>query len=287
MPKKRPAYAPTAPGGSLAPLDLSEHTLADLEIEDERSLRHVSIYADLKEVIAQSGYTFLVLPPSLVGRWDRALLLNLTFWGATDGSGARVGGDILVDRTLPADVVAHVAWHHLAATALHSSGPPSADALFLGEAIASAFDLYLVGRLLGHAPASTFLETQVPAMAEAAEAAGLSEAGIDALLNDVARAPEASFESLRQLLFDATRALLRCRSATDGLRALASFDEHPFAPLLHRYELSNWVLHARAYVADPLAADPAVEALDQALRAAPDAVEHLRAAWVAPALPRG
>lgn len=286
MPKKParpPADAPPAPA---APLALAQHTLRDLAIEDERSMRHVALYGELKEVLTKSGYAFLVLPPALEGRWDRALLLNLTFWGATDGSGARVGGDILVDRSLPADVVAHVAWHHLAAAALHPAGPASADALFLGEAIASAFDLYLVGRLLGHAPSSTFLETQVPAMAEAAEAAGLSEAGLDALLNDVARAPEAAFESLRQLLFDATRALLRCATATDGLRALASLDAHPLAPLLHRYELSNWVLHARAYVADPLAADPAVEALDRALRAAPDAVEHLRAAWVAPALAR-
>ena len=284
MPKK-PAR-PSVDAPPEAPLALAQHALSDLEIEDERSLRHVAIYSELKEVLKRSGYTFLVLPPALEGRWDRALLLNLTFWGATDGSGARVGGDILVDRSLPADVVAHVAWHHLAATALHPSGPASADALFLGEAIASAFDLYLVGRLLGHAPASTFLETQVPAMAEAAEAAGLSEAGLDALLNDVARAPEAAFESLRQLLFDATRALLRCASATEGLRALAALDDHPLAPLLHRYELSNWVLHARAYVADPLATDPAVDALDRALRAAPDAVEHLRAAWVPPALAR-
>lgn len=267
-----------------APLALAQHTLAELEVEDERSLRHVAIYSELKEVLTKRGYTFLVLPPAMEGRWDRALLLNLTFWGATDMSGGRVGGDILVERSLPADVVAHVAWHHLAASALHPSGPASADALFLGEAIASAFDLYLVGRLLGHAPDSTFLETQVPAMAEAAEAAGLSEEGLDALLQEVSREPEAAFESLRQLLFDATRALVRCATASDGLRALAAFDAHPFAPLLHRYELSNWVLHARAYVADPLAVDPLVETLDSALRAAPDALEHLRAAWVVPTL---
>ena len=67
-----------------------------------------------------------------------------------------------------ADVVAHAAWHYLAARALAPAAGRSlsVDALFLGEAIASAFDVYLVGRLLGHAPRSTFLETQVPAMAE-------------------------------------------------------------------------------------------------------------------------
>ena len=120
-------------------------TIAELTTEDEASFRHVALYGELKEVLRRDKYTFRVLPETASGRWDRALLLNLTFWGAS------VGGDVLVDDTLPADVVAHAAWHHLAAKAL-SEGPGvplTADALFLGESIASAFDVYLVGRLLG------------------------------------------------------------------------------------------------------------------------------------------
>src|SRR4029079_9066859 len=137
-----------------------------------------------------------------------ALLLNLTFWGAD------AGGDILESDALPADVVAHAAWHHLTAKAL---GATSADALFLGEAIASAFDVYLVGRLLGHAPRSTFLATQVPAMAESAMAGGLEEDAFEALLGDLAASPERAFAELRELLFDASRALFACSTAEDGL----------------------------------------------------------------------
>jgi hypothetical protein len=126
------------------------------------------------------------MPDAPSARPDRALLLNLTFWAADSG------GDVLVDDRIEADVVAHAAWHHLSARALaHDLGappgpPPSVDALFLGEAIASAFDVYLVGRLLGHAPQSTFLETQVPAMALAASAAGLSEDEFERRLGDIA-----------------------------------------------------------------------------------------------------
>src|SRR5271154_2225215 len=102
--------------------------LDELEIEDERSFRHVGLYADLKEILRRDKYRVRVLPDALAGRWDRALFLNLTFWGAGEG------GDILDRDQIPADVVAHAAWHHLAARAF-GGGALSAEALFLGEAI--------------------------------------------------------------------------------------------------------------------------------------------------------
>jgi hypothetical protein len=251
-------------------------TIDQLAIDDERSFAHVALYADLKAVLLRDGYAVRVLPRRWRGRWDRALLLNLTFWGGA-------GGDVLVDDHLPADVLAHAAWHHLAAGALGRSGA----ALFLGEAIASAFDVYLVGRLLGRAPRSSFLATQGAAMAEATEAAGLSGKGFQALLARLARNPERAFESLRELLFDATSALSRCPDATAALAALAAFDRHPFAPLLHRYELSNWVLYARAYAAGDAASVEAAGEVDRTLRSKGDAaLSWLATAWVTPALGR-
>ncbi len=140
---------------------------------------------------------------------------------------------MLAGESIEADVVAHAAWHHLAARAFapsaggaagDKSGRPrealsAIDTLFLGEAIASAFDVYLVGRLLGHAPRSTFLETPVPAMAETASAAGLSERAFAALLADLARRPERAFEDLRELLCDATAALFACRDGEESERS--------------------------------------------------------------------
>ena len=263
---------------------LLTRTLGELVIDDVASFRHVGLYADLAAILVGDAYEFRVLPASSTGRWDRALLLNLTFWG----SGA--GGDILVDDHLSADVVAHAAWHHLAARALTprdlGSLPAhqSTEALFLGEAIASAFDVYLVGRLLGHAPRSTFLATQVPAMAEAAREAGLSEESFAALLERIAASPEQAFEDLRALLFDATCALAACSTAADALVALGRFDGHVFGPLLHRYELSNWVLYARAYARTAACPDEHVHAIDRTLRAEEDALAWLTNSWVAPAL---
>lgn len=257
---------------------LARHSLADLKIEDKRSFKHIGLYGDLEDVLRKDGYTFRVLPEGKVPRWDRALFLNLTYWAPADG------GDILLEPSLPADVVAHVAWHHLATKALGlgGAGRPPAAALFLGEAIASAFDLYLVGRILGRSPDSTFLATQVDAMAETAGAAGMEEADFEKLLEGVAEDPEGAFASLRELLVDATVQLFAAKDVEESLAICARLDGHRFGALLHRFELSNWLLYARAYgSAEPCAKTAAVE---KALREAKDPLAWLETHWVRPAL---
>ena len=77
--------------------------LKDLTIVDDAAFRRLPIYVDLKRILTADRYRFRILPPPLRGRWEHALLLNLTFWGAGEG------GDVLVDEKLPADVVAHAA----------------------------------------------------------------------------------------------------------------------------------------------------------------------------------
>jgi hypothetical protein len=254
-------------------------TVDELAIGDESSLRHVGVYADLKEILRRADYPFRILPKSRAPRTDRALLLNLTFWSPD------AGGDLLVEDRIEADVVAHAAWHHLAARALATNvgATPSVDALFLGEAIASAFDIYLVGRLLGHAPRSAFLASQVPAMAEAASTAGLSARAFERLLGGVAEDPDRAFADLRELLFDAAAALCTCITAEQGYAALAALDGHRFSALLHRYEISNWVLYARAYGAKARV-DARARSVDRALRRAKAPLEWLAEHWIAPAL---
>jgi hypothetical protein len=249
--------------------------LSELVIEDERSLQHVGLYRDLKQVLADDGQRFRI--PAGRGHlpWPRALLLNLTFWSADAPT------DVLCDRHVPADVLAHAAWHHLARKAF-GDGAPSADALFLGEAVASAFDLYLVGRVLPVAPESEFITTQVPAMTDAALEMGASEDDVEALLQSVVDDPEAAFEDLRALLFDASTSLVQARDVDDAAARLDALGDRRFAPLLHHYELSNWSLYARAYRPDALAADPAVRAMDAAMRAAKPSITWLESNWLAP-----
>ena len=211
--------------------------------------------------------------PAAHARWDHALLLNLAFW---QPGGA---GDVMVDDVVPADVVCHVAWHHLATRVLTDKAQPlSAEALALGEAIASAFDLYLVGRLLDCAPDSTFLETQLPALAETAEAAGVEEAAFTALMETVRADPERAFEDLRQLLYDAMLGLSRCPDADAALTLLTTLETHRFGCLLHHYELANWLQHAR--VAPVNASADRARDVDAQLRTAGVSLDWLARRWI-------
>ena len=66
--------------------------------------------------------------------------------------------------------------------------------------------------------------------------------GFSALLEEVVREPERAFEELRALLFDAATALLTCPGVAEAQSVLEGFADHRFAPLLHHYQLSNWIL---------------------------------------------
>jgi len=264
-----------------APPDPALLTLGQLTIRDERAFRHVPLYAPLKARLIRDGARFHISRPGT--GWQRALFLNLSFWNAAAPS------DILEDASIDADVVAHAAWHHLARAAFPAPAPGqpmSTDALFFGESIASAFDLYLAGRLLRHAPSCGFVKSQVPAMAQVAEDAGTSREEFGALLAAIAEDPARAFEDLRQLLFDAAARLLACSDAAAAERVFADLAPRRFSMLLHHYELATWVLYARAY--GPRAADgqpdhrpdPAIRAADQALRDAPVSLDWLAAQWL-------
>jgi hypothetical protein len=152
--------------------------------------------------------------------------------------------------------------------------------MLFGECIASAFDLHVLGQLWDAAPDAEFVTTQVPIMSEAAQDAGMTDDDFAALMTDVAADPARAFEDLRALLFDASTALFACADAGAAQSALERFDGHRLGPLLHHYQLSNWILYARAYAkADP-AGDEIVRRLDAELRAAPVSLDWLAANWL-------
>ena len=257
-------------------------TLDELSIDDRPSVTGVAIYLRLETFVRRSGHRFLIPTDRQAVSWDRALFLNLTYWNA------EAGADVLCDARIPADVVAHVGWHELASREIAGAGAPraapSVAALFFAESIASAFDLYLVGRLLALHPDSDFIATQVPLMAECAGDAGLPEAAFHAMLEEVARDPERAFEDLRALLFDAAVALVACETASAAQAALEGLCARRFAPLLHHFQLSNWILYARAYAARTPEPDAIVSALDRTLRQAPVSLDWLDEHWLEAAL---
>lgn len=260
---------------------LRSASLADLSIEDERSFHHVGLYRELKRAMVERDLRFLVaVPGGGVDRYEDTLLLNLAFWHPDEVS------EVLVDELLTADQLAHNAWHRLANEHLEEHAR-TADGILFAESVASAFDVYLVGRLVGNAPDAEFLESQVPAMREAAEAAGLDEAGFAALVAWMQAEPERAFEELRQLLFDTTTALVAAHDIHHAAAVLEAQAKHRMAPLLHHYELPTWVLYARAYGTSRAPCEQ-VRSFDRELRGVSDPLALLEERWLASAnSPRG
>ena len=258
-------------------MPLRRTTLDTLTFLDEPAFLALPVYARLKQHVIASKYPFLIADAHTNFSWDRALFLNLTFWNGQQGA------DVLAETEIPADVVAHVAWHQLANHNLQAAvGPhtPSAASMLLGESIASAFDLYLLGKLIRSAPGCDFVTTQVPIMAEATEQAGLPDKGFERLLDGVASLPDQAFEDLRSYLFDVSCALLAAKSADEAQSILEDHEGHRFAPLLHHYQVSNWILYSRAYATSSPALEAEVQNVDAKMRAASSSLVWLEQNWL-------
>ena len=251
-------------------------TLDELTIDDESSFTSVPLYPRLKEVLRRSGHRFYLPAPGTPASWDRALFLNLTYWSGENGA------DVLCDRHLAADVVTHIAWHHLVGEHVTKAAgnARTATALLFAESMASAFDLHMLGRLWREAPASEFVTTQVPILSEAAQEAGMTDDDFATLMTDVSENPDRAFEDLRQLLFDAATALVACRDVEQAQTQLERFAGHRFAALVHHYQLSNWILYSRAYATSSPVVEEVVRGLDATLRQAPVSLAWLAENWL-------
>ena len=252
-------------------VDLRKVTLDALRVSGARELRDDAYYPRLAALLLRDGYAFRVGSKISAGR---ALLLNLSFWKPDDNA------DVLVGSTLPADVVAHVGWHHAARRSLGAAGA-TVDGMLLGESVASAFDLYLIGRLLRDAPKAEMLQSQVPALSEVAADAGLSARGFTKLLEHLAEDPAHAFAELRQLLFDVATQLVRCQGIDAAEAALQQLAGHRYYPLLHHYNVSNWVLHSRAYGGRvPARVERLVARIDAELRGCGSELTWLSDQWL-------
>jgi hypothetical protein len=116
-------------------------------------------------------------------------------------------------------------------------------------------------------------------MAEVAAAAGRSPEDFEALLHRMAEDPEGSFEELRELLFDVSIGLLYAGDVDRAEEVLSSLQGHVFAPILHHYDLSIWVLYARAHGTD-LKQHAPLRKLDAKLREEARPLEWLVQHWL-------
>ena len=219
------------------------------------SLLRIPVVEALLTRLADDRVRFLVPARGRAGEGTTDFL-NRTFWTSA--------GDVLASREAPVDVLAHAAWHHVVRAAAPKA---SVEGALIGEAIASAFDLYLVGAALRVAPDAELLATQVPRLAEAAADGGMKERAFATVLKDAARDPERIFGELYALLADAGLKLARVDDPMLAARVVDTLAARRLGPLLFHYDVSGWLLHARAH-ATTRAADPAARAIDRTIRRA-------------------
>lgn len=248
--------------------------LQDLIIPDEAAYADFPLWAKLKaRLVDREVEMYLADSSGPMAHWADTALINHTIElprGATE---------ILHDRHVPADALMHTVWHHAGVEAMGTLSN-TAEGLLLGESVASAFDAFLVGTLLRtESERASALDTQVPAMAEAAAAAGGSPKDFEALLHRMAEDPEGSFEELRELLFDVSMGLLHAGSVDAADEVLSNIHGHVFAPILHHYDLSIWVLYARAYGRD-LKPHPGLRKIDATLREETKPLAWLESHWL-------
>jgi len=205
--------------------------LGNLEVRDERAMESLPIYRSLKSALRDGDVRFL-LTEDPIDHADAARVLNLAFWDPATEM------EVLSEPSLSADQLAHNAWHFVVHRGLGEAANSPAG-LLLAESIASASDLYWVGSLIGEVGESEFLETQVPAMSDAAFAAGYEESVVEEILHDAAQSPASAFESLRELLFDTAYRLYSADGIEDAAEILREGAEHPMGALLHHYEISR------------------------------------------------
>ena len=140
--------------------------VSELTIVDEQSFETLALYRALRTRMDEAEPVFLITDPN-GDEGERARLLNLGFWDPSSFM------EVLTEPVITADQLAHNALHHCGYGALGDAAR-SLEGLLLVESIASAMDIYWLGRLLAEAPYAEFLESQVPAISEAASGAGAS-----------------------------------------------------------------------------------------------------------------
>lgn len=164
-----------------------------------------------------------------------ARLLNLSFWHPNHQT------EYLDSKELTGDLLIHIACHQL----IHLRfGSQDTAYRILGEVLASASDLYLVG-LFAQAvdqEETEFLAETIESFHFYYETYG-SLTALESVLEQCIEHPFETFTSLALYLNEFVQALLF--PAAEMERVLADLSKSPFYPLVHHYHLANWVVSLR------------------------------------------
>ncbi len=224
---------------------------SELVIEDEADYRAAGLGRLLAlscGFLERAGVRFGVMPE---GR-GTARLASLLSWQVAERL------ELLDEACVASDQLVHFALHQMVDRRLGHDDP---YAVLLAETIASASDLYLLGKLAATDREPAFLVDTMESFSAWFELYAGDPDDLERLLASTVADPYAAMRSLCRYLLAATAPLLYPRderSVTDTLTKAARDRAYP---LLHHYNTTNWVLSIRARYPRPAAPAEAVDLL--------------------------
>jgi hypothetical protein len=168
-----------------------------------------------------------------------ARLLNLLCWDAASGT------EFLDDQEMPADQAIHMAIHQVIERDLGSTTP---EHMLLAETIASASDLYLLGKLAKAGEETAFVTETMESFSFYYETYAAKAEHLETLLQAVLTSPFMAMSQVADFLFETGLLLFQPLSNAEALRACTA---HAFYPLIHHYNITNWIMAIRERHPDP------------------------------------
>jgi len=166
-----------------------------------------------------------------------ARLANLLCWQV------QANLELADDAVLSGDQIIHFALHHLADQQMGHEDP---RALLFAETLASSADILLLGSLASLEPEPDFVVETMESFAYYYDLYAGSEEVLARVLTRIVDDPFAMMRAVCLFLYAAAEPLLSASDLATTLSHLDRLVEDDLYPLVHHYNMTNWILAIRA-----------------------------------------
>ena len=209
--------------------------LVDLDIYERDAYQRagIELLNPVIDLLAQERVRAISFPR---GR-GIARLLNLLQWEA-DG-----GLEFIDGQGTHADQLIHLGLHRLCDHKLGSADP---GAMLYAECLASASDIYLLGKLSLAGEETDFLADTLESFSSYYELYSHHESHLEQLLSQLQNNPYTTMLAVADYLFQFCLCLLYPTNIEAVGRELETMADHVYQPLVHHYNTANWILTIRS-----------------------------------------
>ena len=216
-------------------MKIVEKRIEDLDIFEKDAFERagLAILTVAEHILAQSNTRFILLPESR----GLARMVNLLQWQAGDHVEYLDGEGVFSDQ------VVHMAIHQALDREQGSATPHH---MLFAEVLASASDMYLAGRLIQAGEETDFLADTLESLGSYYEMYAASPDQLTAFLQRLSDTPWETMVSLVDYLYTFCCPFLEKDRSIEHLSIPRSMEDHMFYPLVHHYNVTNWLLTINA-----------------------------------------